>query len=393
MAPDREPLHIRHGAENRPPIGSSPGTLIIAPDAHPSVLSVFAYGPNAFVEKKIAKAEEVLDYLGRWPVVWLNVDGLGSENVLIRLAEIFQIHVLALEDIVNIHQRPKTELYEQNLFVVARMMSLTDRVHSEQVSFIVGSNYLLTFQERPGDCFEPVRGRIRRGGLRIRSSGPDYLCYALLDSIVDAYYPILEEFGERLDRLQQKVLMRLRKKTLLEIHRIRRDLRLLRRAIWPMRDVFSMLSREPLTYIREETRVFFRDVSDQAVQVVDLVETHREMGSDLTDLYLSSLSNRMNEIMKVLTIIATIFMPLTFIAGVYGMNFNPAASPWNMPELNWKYGYEFSLLLMVLSVLGMVAYFRRKGWIGRNGENGGDTKDDTGDVAGELGDSGDRWQV
>lgn len=378
MATDKEPLHIHHGAEDRPPVGSSPGTLIIAPDAHPSVLSILAYGPNAFVEKKIKQAEEVLDYLGRWPVVWLNVDGLGTESVLIRLAEIFRIHVLALEDIVNIHQRAKTEVYEQNLFVVARMMSLTDRVHSEQVSFIVGSNYLLTFQERPGDCFEPVRGRIRRGGLRIRSSGPDYLCYALLDAIVDAYYPMLEEVGERLDRLQQKVLMRPRKKTLLEIHRIRRDLRLLRRAIWPMRDVFNMLSREAMPFIREESRLFFRDVSDQAVQVVDLVETHREMGSDLSDLYLSSLSNRMNEIMKVLTIIATIFMPLTFIAGVYGMNFNPAASPWNMPELNWKYGYEFSLLLMALSVLGMLAYFRRKGWIGNDGENGTDAKDDLG---------------
>lgn len=364
MAMYPEPVHVRHEHGQRPPVGASPGTLVIDPHAHPSIVTVIAYGPDSYVEKRLEKLEEISDYLSRWPVVWVNIDGLGTEQTLIRLGEMFGIHVLALEDIVNIHQRAKTELYPTNLFIVARMMSLKERVQSEQVSFVLGPNYLLTFQERPGDCFEAVRQRIRRGGVRIRSSGPDYLCYALMDAIVDAYYPILEEFGERLDRLQHTIIMRPRRSAFLAVHALRRDLRLLRRAIWPMRDVFNLLCRDSIPYVREETRVFFRDCYDQTVQVVDLIETHREMGSDLTDLYLSSLSNRMNEIIKVLTIIATIFMPLTFIAGVYGMNFNPDRSPWNMPELNWYLGYPFSLALMALSALGMILYFWRKGWIG-----------------------------
>ncbi len=363
-----EPIHVWHEHGARPPIGASPGTILIDPAAHASDLTLIAYGPDAFIEKKLDGPDDIVQHLAGWPVVWINVDGLGTESVLIRLSEMFGIHVLAIEDIVNTHQRAKTELYPNHLFVVARMMSLGERVHSEQVSFLLGANYLITFQERPGDCFEAVRTRIRRGGIRIRSSGPDYLCYALLDAIVDAYYPILEEVGERLDHLQQKIIARPRRTAFLEIHALRRDLRLLRRAIWPMRDVFNLLCRDPITFIRDETRVFLRDCYDQTVQVVDLVETHREMGGDLTDLYLSSLSNRMNEIMKVLTIIATIFMPLTFIAGIYGMNFNPERSPFNMPELNWYYGYPFSLGLMLASALGMLFYFWRKGWIGGDKE-------------------------
>lgn len=351
-------------ARIRPPPGAAPGTLITDPDAPRPVITVFAFGPDGFVEQGLERAEQAADYVGRWPVTWVNVDGLGDKATIETLSALFRIHPLAQEDIIYVHQRAKVETYQDNEFIVVRMVSLKNRIETEQVSFFLGVNYVLTFQERPGDCFDPVRERIRKGGVRLRSSGADYLAYCLLDSVVDAYYPLLEAYGERLDTLQDQVITTPDSGKLLQIHDARRDLRALRRAIWPLREVFNTLCRDPLPLVQGETRVFFRDCYDHTIQVVDLVETYREISSDLTDLYLSGLSNRMNNIMKVLTIIATIFMPLTFVAGIYGMNFNPGASRWNMPELNWKYGYFFSLALMLVSVIGMLVFFRRRGWIG-----------------------------
>lgn len=353
-----------HRARIRPPPGAAPGTLITDPDAPRPVMTVFAFGPDGFVEQRLERAEQAAEYVGRWPVTWVNVDGLGDKATIETLSTLFHIHPLAQEDIIYVHQRAKVETYKDNQFIVVRMVSLKDRIETEQVSFFLGANYVLTFQERPGDCFDPVRERIRKGGVRLRSSGADYLAYCLLDSVVDAYYPLLEAYGERLDALQDRVITKPDSGKLLQIHNARRDLRVLRRAIWPLREVFNTLCRDPLPLVQDETRLFFRDCYDHTIQVVDLVETYREISSDLTDLYLSGLSNRMNNIMKVLTIIATIFMPLTFVAGIYGMNFNPEASRWNMPELNWKYGYLFSLGLMLASVIGMLVFFRKRGWIG-----------------------------
>lgn len=349
---------------HRVPPGAPPGTLIVDPNAPKPVLTVIAYGPDGFVEKRPQNLETLKDDLERWPVTWVNVDGLGDAEILKALGERFHIHPLALEDVINVHQRAKVEPYKENHFIVARMVELKEDALTEQVSFFLGPNYVVTFQEKVGDCFNPVRDRIRKPGHRIRQAGADFLLYALLDAVVDAYYPILETLGDRLDTLQESVLKKPTPATVTLVHNAKRDLRTLRRAIWPLREVLNSLYRDPVPLITADTRLYFRDCYDHTIQIIDLVETYREMASDLTDVYLSSVSNRMNEIMKVLTIIATIFIPLTFIAGIYGMNFNPEVSPWNMPELNWVFGYPFSLGLMAGTAIIMLLFFRRKGWLG-----------------------------
>jgi magnesium transporter len=353
---------------HRAPPGAAPGTLIVDPRAPKPVITVIAYGPDGFTEEHPSNLAALRAYLDRWPVTWINVDGLGDAGLLKSLGEMFHIHPLALEDVINVHQRAKVEPYQENQFIVARMVDLKEDVLTEQVSFFLGPNYVVTFQEKVGDCFDPVRERIRTPGHRIRAAGADFLCYSLLDAVMDAYYPILEQFGDRLDALQEEVLAKPTRTTVTLIHNAKRDLRTLRRAIWPLREVFNALYRDPVPLITADTRLYFRDCYDHTIQIIDLVETYREMASDLTDVYLSSVSQKMNEIMKVLTIIATIFIPLTFIVGIYGMNFNPDASPWNMPELNWRLGYPFALGLMAATVVVMLLFFRRKGWLG-NGPN------------------------
>jgi magnesium transporter len=330
------------------------------------VMHVVAYHGDDFIEKQLAAPEEVVELLDSWPVTWLNVAGLGDADLLAGLGRIFGLHPLALEDVSNLHQRAKAEQYGEQLFIVARMAERAATLETEQLSIFVGKNFVLTFLEDPGDCFESVRTRLRGGG-RLRESGPGYLAYSLLDSVIDAYFPVVESYAERLDRLEDRVVARPNRRAIAEIHAAKHDLRTLRRIVWPLREAVNSLVRDPSPLVDDDTRVHLRDCYDHLVQIIDLVETYRELGSDLTDLYLSSLSNRMNEVMKVLTVIATIFMPLSFITGLYGMNFHTERSGWNMPELDWPYGYPFALSLMALVALGMLGYFRRKGWLG-NGE-------------------------
>jgi magnesium transporter len=259
--------------------------------------------------------------------------------------------------VVNAHQRAKVERYGEHLFVVARMASADGRHDTEQISLFLGRDFLLTFLEGPGGVFEPVRDRLREGAGPIRESGAGYLAYSLLDAVIDSYFPLIEAHGERLDALEDRVIERPDRRLIARIHEAKRDLRGLRRATWPLREAMSTLARDPSEWIDDETRVHLRDCHDHVVQIIDLIETYRELGSDLTDLYLSSLSFRMNEVMKVLTVIATIFMPISFIASVYGMNFE------NMPERSWRYGYAYSLALMAGVTVGMLYYFHRKGWL------------------------------
>jgi magnesium transporter len=237
-----------------------------------------------------------------------------------------------------------------------------DHLSSEQVSVFLGKNYVLTFQEREGDSFEPVRKRIREGRPLLMSSGPDYLTYALMDAIVDGYFPVLERYGERMEDLESAVLTTPTQEHLAGIYDIKHDILALRRSLTPMRELLNALTREPADLIRRETTVFLRDCYDHALRLLDMSETYRELAFDLVNLYLSNVSNRMNQIMKVLTIIATIFIPLGFLAGLYGMNFNPEISPWNMPELNWRFGYPFALAVMGLVALLLLFFFKRKGW-------------------------------
>ncbi|MFB2770309.1 magnesium/cobalt transporter CorA [Pelatocladus sp. BLCC-F211] len=347
--------------------GTLPGTIIVDADAPPSKIVLIDYNSIEAISKEIEIPEECASYLDTKSVTWVDVRGLGSEDILQRLGQVFELHPLVLEDVVNVPERPKVEDYEDQLVIIARMVipkKKSHGFHSEQVSFVLGKHYLLTVQEEPKrDCFEPVRSRIFKNKGIICKSGPDYLTYALLDAIIDGFFPVLEKYGERIEDLEDEVIAQPTPKTLRKIYKVKRELLQLRRAIWPQRNALHRLIQDDSEMISHEVRMYLRDCYDHAVQVIDMVETYRELASGLMDVYLSAVSNRMNEIMKLLTVISVIFIPLTFIAGVYGMNFNTEKSPYNMPELNWYWGYPACLLVMALIAFILLYIFWRRGWL------------------------------
>jgi magnesium transporter len=346
--------------------GSIPGTLYIEEDASPTKIVLIDYNETNASRIQLPKPEDSSPYLDTQSVSWVDVLGLGSEDVLRRLGKVFELHPLVLEDIVNVPQRPKVEDYEDHLVIIAQMVMLKDKGDSfwiEQVSFVLGKHYLLTVQEEPTrDCFQPVRDRIRTSKGIVRKQGADYLAYTLLDAIIDGFFPVLEAYGEKIEDLEDEVVTNPTRGTLQKIYQVRRELLALRRAIWPQRDAINTLIRDGSDLISPEVRIYLRDCYDHAVQVMDMVETYRELASGLMDVYLSAVGNKMNEIMKLLTVISSIFIPLTFIAGVYGMNFNTEKSPVNMPELNWYWGYPVCLAFMAAIALGLVFFFWRRGW-------------------------------
>jgi magnesium transporter len=347
------------------PPGTAPGTLRAPdnPEAGPVRVTVIDYGPDRLVEKEIETVEELEPYRDTPTVTWINVEGLNDVAFLEGLGNLFGFHPLTLEDVLNCGQRPKLEDYGKYHFLVMKSLLLRDdQLQIEQISFFLSGNYVITLQEVPGDSFEAVRQRIRQTKGQIRKMGPDYLLYALVDALMDEFFPVLERYGERIEELEDEVVLRPEPATLNQVHGIKRDLLVLRRAAWPEREVIASLQREEAHLIRPETRIFLRDCYDHAVQVIDMIETYRDLAAGMLDVYLSSTSNRLNEVMKVLTIISTIFIPLNFIAGVYGMNFDRQASPLNMPELGWYYGYPAVLTLMAVAGGALVLYFKRKGW-------------------------------
>jgi len=361
----------RHRFRRRTGPGAVPGTIAVDPASPQPVVQVFAFNDAEVLEQEFKTREEldrlpqILPQLLReWAVTWVNVDGLGDADLVARLGQFFALHPLALEDVVNTHQRAKVEQYENCLFVIARMVSFNDHLESEQLSLFLGKNFVLTFQYLPGDSLEPVRERIRGHRGTVRSSGADYLAYALLDAVVDGYFPVLEKYTDLLDDLDAQLSNGNPHQTMARIHEMRSDLLFLRRAIWPHREAINALVRDPHPLVADETRLHLRDCLDHIVAIIDLVETYREMCTDLRDYCLSAISNRMNEIMKWLTLVSTMFIPLSFVAGVYGMNFDPGASPWNMPELRWYLGYPLALCLMASVAATMLLVFRRRGWIG-----------------------------
>lgn len=354
----------RPRSRRRTPPGAAPGTLIADPLANQSTIDVIGYDENQFIERHGVSIDDVRALKSTVSVLWINVYGLADIDLIQTLGDIFGLHSLALEDVVNVHQRPKAEEYADHVFVVTRMIVAGSHVETEQASLFVGKNFILTFHERSSDCFEPIRERLRRQKGRIRGLGTDYLAYALIDAVIDAYFPVLEQFGERLEDLEDAVVSQPRPELIAEVHTMKRDLLNLRRAIWPHREMINSIIRDETSLVTDQTRLYIRDCYDHTIQLMDIVETYREIASGLVDVYLSSMSTRLNDIMKVLTIIATIFMPLSFIASLYGMNFDRAASPWNMPELGWRYGYPFSLAVMAASTIGLVYYFWKQRWIG-----------------------------
>lgn len=342
--------------------GLPPGSLIHIGErkTERTRIAIIDYDEKNFEEKKAKTVEECFPFKDKATVTWINVDGVHDSDIIGKMGEHFGVHPLILEDIMNTAQRPKMEDMGDYIFIVVRMISFEAKkkgVLSEQVSLIVGSNFVISFQEGEGDVFDPIRERIRSDKGRLRKMGPDYLAYALIDAIVDNYFLVLEKLGEQVEFLEEELVTDPGRKTIEVLHTLKREMIYLRKSVWPLREVISGVARSGSPLIKESTGIFLRDVYDHTIQVIDTIETYRDMLSGMLDIYLSSVSNRMNEIMKVLTIIATIFIPLTFIAGIYGMNFQ------YMPELRWRWGYFATLAWMAVVGVFMLIYFRRKKWL------------------------------
>ncbi len=324
-------------------------------------VTLIAYGPDGFEEREVREPADLIGYLANWPVCWITIDppGEGMEAMMAieNFAKLFNLHELEIEDIVNVHQRAKVEEYGEHLFVVTRMLIETALAETEQLSMFLGRNYVLTFREVTTDCLDPVREKIRKGRGRIRQEHADYLMYAIIDAVVDSYFPLLTELAEELDEMEDIILAGAGDEAANTMYEIRRDLLSIRRAIWPTQELLSTLTRDTVPLVTETTRVYLRDCYDHAVRIIDLVEMYREVSTALMEVHYQQASNRLNEVMKVLTIITTLFIPPTLIAGIYGMNFE------HMPELKMTYGYPLALFTMAIITLGLLGFLHMKGWL------------------------------
>ena len=343
--------------------GVAPGTLIGDPKAGKARVQVAAYGPEGLEEREVRDLKEIGPLLATWPTVWIDVVGVGDAETVSRVGEMLRLHPLALEDVVNVGQRTKLDPFDEQLFLVLQVCSAEDVRDSQQVSLFVGDRFVVTFREHPTDPFALVRERVRDGRGKLRAAGASYLAYALLDAIVDLHYPLVYRVGDEIETLETEVLERPTEATLHRLHAVRSQLRALRRELVPERDLLHALQHEEVPCMGPSVRFYLRDCADHANQLVDLVELYREVSSDLVSAYLSRASHRMNETMRVLTVISTIFIPLGVVASVYGMNFDPDASAWNMPELRWRFGYPLVILGMLAVAAAMLLYFRRLGWL------------------------------
>jgi len=343
--------------------GGLPGSLEVSASAVPSSIELIDYDKEHVIRRKNLSPEESIPYLEQKTVTWIDVQGLGTEETLNRIGRVFKLHRLLLEDVVNVPQRPKCQDYSDQLLIIAQVVRLKTKgegFDTEQVSFIIAENYLLTFQESAVfDPFELVKEQIRSSQGQIRELGIDYLTYRLIDGVIEGYFPILEHYEDRIATLEEKIISNPTRSDLEQVYRIRRELLSLRRLIWPLRDVLSVLTRTGYNNINIEVQVYFRDCYDHVIQLLEIIESYRELASSLMEVYLSAISNRVNEVMKLLTIISTIFIPLTFIAGLYGMNFE------FMPELKSKWGYYICLTVMTLIAITLIYFFWRKGWFQR----------------------------
>ncbi|OGD24781.1 MAG: magnesium and cobalt transport protein CorA [Candidatus Aminicenantes bacterium RBG_13_63_10] len=343
-------------------IGLAPGTLVHVGQklVEKTKITVMDYSAKRYIEKEVKSFEECFRYRDTSSITWINIDGVHEADIVRKVGDHFKIHPLIQEDIMNTTQRAKVEDFGHFVYLVVRM-ARPERKNGEemfeQISLVLGKNFVISFQEDVGDTLDPVRDRIRKGKGRLRQQGADYLTYALLDSIVDSYFLTLERQGEEIEALEEDLLTKPDQQIVHRIHRLKREMIFMRKAVWPLREVISGLERMEVGLIKPSTTIYLKDVYDHTIQVIDTVETYRDMLSGMLDIYLSSVSNRMNEVMKVLTIISTIFIPLTFLAGIYGMNFK------FMPETEWRWGYFFVLGIMLVAAGLMVRVFRRKKWL------------------------------
>lgn len=361
------PRRKRSTSRRMPNLNLPPGTLRVEPGSARPVLTAFGFSPSGFEEVTLTDPAEVQALLAKWPVVWLNVDGFGDEAILRQVQSIFGMHALAMEDVTDTTQRAKVEQYGEATFIVVPMPRAHqegERFGSEQLSLYLTDRAVISFQATaPGDCLHVIRERIRTGKGRVRTSNAAYLTYALIDAVIDSYFPTVSGMGDRLEELEERIVEDVDVHQIHDIRAIKTDLMRIRRAVWPMRDAVVAMAGIDRLY-GHELRPYLRDAQDHVARLMDLLETDRFMASDLMEIYLTATSNRLGEVNKFLTIIATIFIPLGFIASVYGMNFDPKASPWNMPEIEWHYGYPFVLGLMIATAGGFLGYFWWKGWLG-----------------------------
>jgi magnesium transporter len=343
--------------------GLAPGSLFYTGERKTEnvKITLIEFNEKEFEEKEVKSIEECFEDKYANEIKWINIDGLHEIDTVEKIGSHYNIHPLVLEDILSVGQRPKLENYDDYLYIVFRMFALEGALHeinSEQISLILGKNFVITFQERSTGLFNSIIERLRNGQNKIRKLGPDYLTYTLIDMVVDNYFVVLEKLGEPIENLEDNLISNPKPENLQNIHHLKREMIMLRKSVWPMRELLSNLYRDESKLVKKSTEVFLRDVYDHTIQIIDTIETYRDMISGMLDTYLSSVSNKMNEVMKVLTIIATIFIPLTFIAGVYGMNFH------HMPELSWKWFYpDFFWILILVIAVSMLIYFKRKKWI------------------------------
>lgn len=339
--------------------GAPPGTLVYFGEKQTDKvrITLIEYNESEFVEKNFYDISECIDGVNPAMVKWINVDGIHDVTLIEKIGKYFNIHPLTLEDIVNTKQRPKFEDYDNYVVSVMKMIYYDEAIHSEQLSVVLMHGMVISFQEVDGgDAFDLIRNRIRQGKGRIRKMGADYLAYALIDAVVDCYFGILEKIGDRIELLEDDLINEPSKETMHKLHLMKREMIFVRKAVWPMRELINNMERSETELIQPSTDIYLRDVHDHTIRLIDTVETYRDLLSGMMDIYLSSVSNRMNEVMKVLTIITTIFVPVTFIAGVYGMNFD------HMPELRWKWGYPAVWAVMLAIIISLLIYFRRKKW-------------------------------
>lgn len=352
--------------QHRKKAGSAPGTVEHIGERHLDEIriTVYDYDEESLQEISIDQVQKAKPYLDAPSKTWLKVRGLHDIEKLKSIWNFFGLHPLIQEDIVNTSQRPKVEIYDNCIFFVLRLLSYSKEkgMQTEQISIVLGENFVLSFQETAEEHFSPVMKRLAVSGSRIRKKKTDYLTYALIDTVVDYYFNVIGYISDDISDTEDELLEKTEDHILQKIHKLRREVIYFRKSVWPLRDAINSVIRDDQKFIAKDTRIFLRDVYDHIVQVIDNIENYRDMITGMHDMYMSQVSNRMNEVMKVLTIIATIFIPLTFIAGIYGMNFNQETSPFNMPELSWYWGYPASLGLMLIIALVMVVFFKKKGW-------------------------------
>lgn len=344
----------------RTSVAASPGTIVSDEKDQSVTIRQTFFNAEKLIEEEVKSINDLIDHRQAEGVLWIDIVGVGNADVIETLGKRFELHPLALEDVVHTHQRSKCDDYGERLYFVVRMLRNEQKLSTEQVSLFLGENFVISIQEKEGDCFDPVRERIRQRA-RVRSRKTDYLFYALIDAIIDGYFPRLEEYGLRLEDLEEQIFNN--DVNLEEVYNIRSDLVRIRKYVWQHREALQTLSREEIEFIDEETKVFIRDCYDHTIQLIDVAESFRDQCTNLRDLHLSEMTARQNEVMKTLTIFATIFMPMSFVAGVYGMNFDHNASEWNMPETAWYYGYPFALGIMAVIGFGLLYLFWRKGWL------------------------------